>query len=60
MSLRVNKMKKRYKLDLNVWLEWKCKNCGKRKSMQDNEEWQLCCAKTMTMQPMKKFVIMEK
>ncbi len=53
-------MKKRYKLDLNVWLEWKCKNCGKRKSMQDNEEWQLCCAKTMTMQPMKKFVIMEK
>ena len=51
-------MKEGYKLGLDIWLEWKCKVCDKRKPTQLNEEWQFCCGKTMTMQPMKKFKVL--
>lgn len=45
-------MEKGYQLTVNAWLEWKCKICGNRKPMEDNEEWLFCCDKAMAMVPM--------
>ena len=42
-------------LILHVWCEWECEECGRRQEMVEDEEWQICCGKTMKMQPYRKF-----
>lgn len=46
-------------LILDVWLQWECRECGRRKDTEDGEEWTICCEHTMRLQLVKKLTVKE-
>ena len=49
-----------HELILNVWLQWKCRECGRKKDTEEGEEWPMCCGHTMRLQPVKNLTLMNK